>query len=98
MTREEYLILRNENRHNEIMYNYAVDKGFKYSLNDYQSYMMHWSQRVHPEEMNIIHMNVLLHYDILFGVTTAQKEHTVTEKNMMGENVEVTRITILKII
>lgn len=98
MNREKYIELRIKSDYVGILYEYAYNKGFKHSLQDFHNYFIAYSQVINPLTINNYLERVLLHYDVKYGIVIISKEEKVKARDMMGNPVEETRLKIIKII
>lgn len=74
MEKIRYLQLRNANDHMVLLYEYAKEKGFNHSFNNFQVFLTMWThQLMFPVDINSIVQQILDEYDVKFGLTLLQE-------------------------
>lgn len=70
MNREEYSRARIQKNTVWILWNYALEKGYKRTFEEFSPHMMIWErQYVDPIIFNIMVNSILEYYDLKFGLT-----------------------------
>ena len=98
MNREKYIQLRIKNSYVEILYDYAYNRGFNHSLQDFYNYFVAYSQVTGPHIINNYLERVLLYYDIKYNITIISKSEQVKTNDIIGNPVEEVRLKTIKII
>ena len=73
MNRTQYIKLRLNGQYNPIMFNFAVARGFKYSFQEFNMWLMVWHQRFSPSQINDQVAQVLAYFDSTFNVTLIEE-------------------------
>ena len=97
MNREKYIQLRIKNSYVEILYDYAYNRGFKYSLQQFYNYFITYSQTLNQNIINNYLDKVLLHYDMKYDIVIISKIEQIKSHDGLGNSVEETRVKIIKI-
>ena len=97
MNKENYIQLRINNRYIEILYDYAYNRGFKYSLQQFYNYFIAYSQTISQNTINSYLDNVLLHYDMKYDIMIISKTEQLKFHDELGNTIEKTNLKIIKI-